>query len=482
MKLQQGEPRRRMLVCVVSLAVMGARLVHGADGRASDQPAKAVEALRGGVAVVDITPPVPYRMSGYFSERLSTGIKDPLFAKAMYWEQGPVRAAIVVCDLIGIDAHVARAVRTQAAAETGIPIEHLAIAATHSHTGPLYAGAMRDHFHQQAVAAHGTDPAEIIDYRQELTQRLVEVIGTAQRSAVPMVIRSGVVEEPRLSFNRRFHMRDGSVVFNPGQQNPEIVRVAGPIDPEVGLIEMTGLADQQPIGLFTAFALHLDTVGGTEYSGDYPAVLQRQLRAQYGPDFLSIFGAGTCGDINHVDVSIRGRRSAEQIGTLLSETVLQALPRLAPVEPSLAVRSGTVAVPLQSYSSEEIAQARKDLAHVGDGAVPFLDRVRTNKIVEVSRRSASELPIEVQVFRLSRDTAVVTLPGEVFVELGLAIKQQSPFATTLVVELTNDKPAYLPTVKAFREGSYETVNSLIAPGGGEAMVDLAVRLLKELAP
>ena len=71
-------------------------------------------------------------------------------------------------------------------------------------------------------------------------------------------------------------------------------------------------------------------------------------------------------------------------------------------------------------------------------------------------------------------------PREVFVDLGLAIKRGSPFARTLVIELCNDNPAYIPTKKAFVEGSYETVNSLIEPGGGEALVETALRLLKEL--
>ena len=73
------------------------------------------------------------------------------------------------------------------------------------------------------------------------------------------------------------------------------------------------------------------------------------------------------------------------------------------------------------------------------------------------------------------------LPGEVFVELGIEIKRASPFETTLVVELTNDAPGYVPTKKAFAEGSYETVNSRAQSGGGEMMVKTAVRLLKDLA-
>jgi hypothetical protein len=113
--------------------------------------------------------------------------------------------------------------------------------------------------------------------------------------------------------------------------------------------------------------------------------------------------------------------------------------------------------------------------------VSFLEQVETAKIVDLALRKSDSIPLEVQAFRLSRDVAIVTLPAEVFVELGLAIKRASPFKTTLVIELANDDPAYIPTQKAFAEGSYETVNSRVVPGSGEKMVEAAVKLLKELA-
>jgi neutral ceramidase len=72
------------------------------------------------------------------------------------------------------------------------------------------------------------------------------------------------------------------------------------------------------------------------------------------------------------------------------------------------------------------------------------------------------------------------LPSEIFVEFGLAIKSASPFKTTLVVELANDDLAYIPTKRAFAEGSYEITNSRVQPGTGEKLADAAVALLKEL--
>ena len=137
---------------------------------------------------------------------------------------------------------------------------------------------------------------------------------------------------------------------------------------------------------------------------------------------------------------------------------------------------------MQRFTAEEVEQAKKDIHKVGTRDLSFLDQVKAYKILAVQGRGGSTLGLEVQVFRLSDEVAVVGLPGEVFVDLGLAIKEASPFPVTLVVELCQDAPGYIPTKKAFAEGSYETVNSRIAPGGGEMMADAAAQLLRELVP
>ena len=120
------------------------------------------------------------------------------------------------------------------------------------------------------------------------------------------------------------------------------------------------------------------------------------------------------------------------------------------------------------------------MPQIGTPALPFLEQVETVTALDLASRGPT-LDADVQAFRLHRDLAVVLLPGEVFAELGLAIKQRSSFRHTLVIELSNDNPAYIPTEKAFKEGSYETVNSRIVPGGGERLVTEALRLLESLA-
>src|SRR6476660_3774629 len=89
--------------------------------------------LKVGVASTDVTPPVGYRMSGYFYERPSTGIHDPLFAKVLYLKQGSTEGALVFCDMIGVPRTLTDAARLGASKKTGIPVSHILIAATHSH-------------------------------------------------------------------------------------------------------------------------------------------------------------------------------------------------------------------------------------------------------------------------------------------------------------------------------------------------------------
>jgi len=460
--------------CRSSLILLTTLLVTQTSAPAAD--------LEAAVAVVEITPPLGYRMAGYLAERLNTGTHDPLFAKALVFRQGDRQAALVFCDLVGVPRAIAGRTRERASAATGIPVANIAIAATHSHTGPLYFGGMHTHLHDKAVAADGRDVHEWLDYPALLAERVAQAVDTAWQALAPVKLAAGTARETRLAFNRRFHMKDGSIRFNPGAGNPDIVRPAGPVDPEVGIVLVEPARAGPPIAGLTVFALHLDTTGGTEYSADYPFFLETTLKQALGPRFISLFGAGTCGDINHIDVSKRDRPRPEVIGKALAETVLGARAQLAPVaDPALDVLSTQVTCDLQKPSAAEIADAREKADLITTSKLPFLERVRVAKILDLlARYPEPSCSMEVQAFKLGPELAVVTLPGEVFVELGLAIKSRSPFETTLVIELANDVPNYIPTSKAFREGSYEVVNSRLAPGSGEQLVAAAVRLLHEL--
>lgn len=165
--------------------------------------AYSVEPLRVGMAAADITPPVGFRMSGYFYERSSTGTHDPLRAKAIVWQQGEVRFAWVFCDMLGITSEVTNVARTKAAEATGIPRENIFIAAIHSHTGPLLFGPLKDYFHEAAVKKNGSDPLEFAEYAAELPKKLVAAVQKAAAEMAPVDVSAGMCLQPGLAFNRR---------------------------------------------------------------------------------------------------------------------------------------------------------------------------------------------------------------------------------------------------------------------------------------
>jgi Neutral/alkaline non-lysosomal ceramidase, N-terminal len=442
------------------------------------------ESLQVGEAEVDITPPVGSRMAGYFYERISTGIHDRLHAKAMVLRQGATEIALESCDLIGVSLSQTSKARAEVSEQTGIPVTNIVICAIHTHTGPLFDGALRDYFHDAAVKKYGYDPHEQVDYPSFLVKRMVQAIVAARQNLRPAILDAGIAKQEGLSFNRRYWMKNGKVVFNPGQLNPNIVRPAGPIDPDVGILLARDAKTRKPFVGLTVFAVHSDTTGGTHFSADYEYYLEQTLRGAFGKNYLSVYGLGTCGDINHINVKNKdpyyGAKVAGHIGGTLGRTVLAAVPDLQPItQPALAVRSTTLQVPLQEVTPEQVEKARAVMRKFDDHGTSFLAKVAAVRVLDLEKLGATR-PMEVQVFRLDANTAVVCLPAEIFVDLGLAIKRASPFRHTLVISICNDRPSYVPTREAFAQGSYEVTNSRVKPGAGEMLVAAAEKLLGEL--
>ena len=472
----------RFFACFLLLAITGCASRTQFTPAAQSPPPP--DQLQAGMAEIDITPPVGYRLAGDFKERLATGTHDPLKAKALILRQGNEQIALVICDLVGLSLNVTTNARARASRATGIPVSHIILAATHSHTGPLFDDVRRDYFHNLALATNGEDPHETIYYPTFLVERLVKAITQAQARLEPVEVAAGIANRPGLTFNRRYHMKNGSVATNPGILNSNIISPAGPVDSQVGILLVKSRQRQQALGGLTIFAMHADTVGGTDFSADYPYYIEQTLRNAFSQNYISLFGAGTCGDLNHIDVSKRPALSgfdlSEHLGSSIAETVIKDLPQLDAIQkPALAVKSKTLILPLQTATPEEVTEAKMNMAQLNNPKFDFTTKVKAVKALDLTSRDPTLLA-EVQVVRLDNDTAIVCLPAEIFVELGLAIKKASPFKTTFVISICNDRPSYVPTLKAFQEGSYEVTNSRLKAGSGEAMVETASQLLKEL--
>lgn len=443
--------------------------------------------FQAGAAQVVINPPGGAPMAGYYHARGSVGVLDDLHSKALVLNDGTNRVALVTLDLISTTRPLTEAARREVERVTGIPGSNVLITATHAHTGPeLSHRGARDAFNEAQV---GGD-ALAGDYTESLPGLIAESVrrADAARTHVQLSVASGRCDG--LAFNRRFFMRDGSVAWNPGKLNPGIVLPAGVTDPEVAVLLVEpphGASELVPaLAAFINFAMHPDTTGGARISADFPGALARRMAEYHGGGCVTLFANGTCGNINHIDVGWGRAQSspqeAQRIATVLAAAVFQAEKSLRLVPPGpLRVRSETVRLPVPPVTEAEVARARVDARTARDSTRDgFMKLVQAFKVLDVAAREGRPLEVEVQVIVLGGEVAWVSLPGEVFVELGLAIKQRSPFRTTMLAELSNGSIGYIPDRRAFAEGNYEAVSARCAPGGGELLVDAALKLLQEV--
>lgn len=434
------------------------------------------QGFRAGAAEVVISPPVGTPMAGYYSTRLSTGVHDDLHAKAVVMEAGGQRAALVACDLVAVPPSVIEEAREIIHGATGIPGGNVMISATHSHTGPLIPdGGAR-------AGAYGGDLEIAKRYRAELPRKIAESVRLANAKLAPARVSFARGREETVSFNRRFFMKDGTVGWNPGKLNPNIVRPAGPIDPEMPVVLFESETGE-PIATYVNFALHQDTVGGLEASADFAYELSKVLGKVKGG--LTLFTQGTSGNINHIDVKSKdpqkGHAEAARIGTIVAGEVIKTYARMTSASGSkLRLASRTVSLDPARLEPGDVEKAQAFAKQLDSGAtVRFLDTVFAFKALDTAARAGKPLPAEVQVVALGDQIAWVGLPGEVFTELGTAIKRASPFPLTIVAELAHGPVTYFPNEAAFDQGNYEVVTSRAARGSGEKLAAAAKALLNE---
>jgi neutral ceramidase len=432
--------------------------------------------LRVGVAAVNIDSPNGTPMAGYYSARGSEGVLDSLFAKAAVFDDGKTQVALIGCDLLGMPASVVAQARGEIEKVAGIPGDRVMVWTTHTHTGP---SVTKDSAGEEF---YGDGSTLTKTYTDALPKKLTQAVAEAKSKLVSAELFFARESESRLSFCRRFWMKDGTVGWNPGKLNPNIIRPVGPIDPEVGVV-YARTADDKPLLTFVNFAMHPDTTGGVRLSSDYPGALSRRLADYKGPDMLTLFANGTCGDINHLNVNWayrqQGPQEANRLGTILAASVLKSFMDLRPAaDVTLRVRKQALEFSLPPVTDQQVAQA-ETIKKQGDQA-KFMDQVFAYKTLDVAARKGKPIEAELQVISMGTDLAWVALPGEVFVALGLSIKSASPFKQTHVIELANGSIGYIPSRSAYAEGNYEVVSSQCAEGSGEMLVSAAVKMLGEL--
>ena len=317
--------------------------------------------LQAGFARVNINPPLGIDINGYYVKRYATGILDDLEANAVALKNGDKSTLLMSLDNLGTDVNYLE-IRQEIEKRTGIPVDAIFIHCTHTHTAPLT----------------GLDPNSDV-YNAFVGQKAAEAFKDALANMEEGEIYTTVAFDSRFIFNRRYWMKDGRVVTNPGKLNPNIARPEGDIDPEIPMIAIRN-ADGIKV-LFTAMVNHTDTIGGCGVSADWPGFLRRKVEPQLAPGAMMVTMVGTSGNINHFDVSTDMDQTCyaepERIGHGYAETVLAALDKLAPISGTgFKVKSQKVSTGVREVDPEEIAAAREIVAKYPDIDVNSPDSVK----------------------------------------------------------------------------------------------------------
>ena len=436
--------------------------------------------IEAGTGVLDITPNLGANLAGSFAVRPAARVENPIHVRALVIANETETVALVLCDLVCITGDTVRAARKLASEATGIAEDHILISATHTHYAPAPAKLL------------STEPNP--EYLATLPQRIADAVALARDSRRPARIAHGAADTVNICFNRRYRMKNGTVVFNPGIGNPDIVEPSGPVDPQVASLLVEDL-DGKAIALWSCLSLHYVGVDdeytiSPDYFGDFDTITREWL----GEDCVGFLTNGTSGQINNVDVRPHDRipytRKRRQVAGAVAGAAIQAT-NLQHRSDSADIASALLpfSVKRREITASDLELARRILATANDEDLPDeqFSYVAGQPIPVKQRRQYAEEAIaladwpesfetELQVIRIG-DFSIVALPGEMFVEFGLALKAASPTATTAVVSLANDYIGYCPTLAAFSEGAYETwaaKSAWPAPGTGEAMVE-AVR-------
>ena len=447
--------------------------------------------LKAGFSRTDITPPLGVDVPGYFPKRTAKSVLDPLQVNCTAFADGRSTALVFqVDDLHASDQMIGRFTEAITGA-TGIPRELIYIHSSHTHVG----GNLFD------MSLGGVNAT----FRDLVTRRIADAAVLAVRDLKPARLSFARSAAKRISFGRRYRMRDGKVRTNPGVGNPDIVGPAGnPPDDEVQVLRI----DREgavPICIIN-FQTHPDVIGGETISADWPGLTRAVFEAATFGGARCLVLNGTQGDVNHVNVMPlpgegnglhrdfddvdRGYDHAKHMANVLAGAALSVWMKCVPLA-SGAIRSGTadVRVPAQrAKDAKELAWAREVYAkhEAGkDAELPWKGMELTTELARARRilrleHGPDHFDLPLISIAIGDELVFAGFPGEPFNEIGKAVKRKSPFKLTLVSCLTNASRGYFPFSDAYEGGGYESATSSFGPSVADDLIAGELGLLDSL--
>ncbi len=431
-----------------------------------------------GFAEVQITPPLGIYITGYYQDRYADGILDDLYMQAVAFSDGEKKSVLVTVDNIGIYRKDIDILRAAAAKATGLPETAIFITCSHTHTGPK-------------VIKEEKHPFDA-EYFAFFSNRLNDVINLALADLKPAKIGYSVGNAPRISFIRRFRMKDGRVRTNPGVNNPDIVAPIGDVDERVSVIRIDREGAETVV--VVNFGVHPDVVGGCKISADFPGFVRRTVCAAID-NVKCVFINGAQGDLNHVNVFPRpgegngmfhdfddvdrGYPHSRHMGNVIAAGVLQVYEKVKYIDTeTIDFAEVPVKVPANLPDPADLPLAHKyvELHTAGkDEEIPYKGMELTTEVARAARMVRLEhgpdsFVIPVTAMRIG-EIVFVGFAGEPFGDIGKGVKDNPNYELVIPCALTNGSEGYFPVMNAYVEGGYESASSEFKVGVAEILIE-----------
>ena len=387
--------------------------------------------IRAGAAEREITPADGLEIQHYF--RKSIGVRDPLFARCLYLEDGAGTAvAIVGLDLIMGSFEACDQLRAEIREKCGIT--HTLLNFSHSHASAALG--------PRGKTRISNDPDS--QWNDRTLDAIIAVVAGARKRAEPVSLRAGRAGV-QVGFNRR--------LVNPGNGHVYMgVNRAGPAVPWVNVLVADSSRTGKPLAVLFEHAAHPVIVPHTSQltSADFPGAAGKRIREVLGKDVITVFGQGCGGNINGFPLRSTHEK-AEEAGHRLGEAALKAIKTSEPIKArTFTIKSATVKLPSAPLPDRELLAEMMDLQKDKPGRMKQLRRIE-----ELLKRGGKPPArrFDAHAVMFGREWCLTTMPHEMFCQYELWIDKQAPFKRTMTFAFTNGYQGYIAVDQALALGA-----------------------------
>ena len=466
-------------LCACGTASSGSEAGTAAAGAGADTTAAAAAGgFRVGYGKENITPTGQVGMGGYgrSDQRLSTGVLSYLYVTCIAITDANDNTILLYgMDLCGCSD--ALKFRENVSKATGVPVDNIMMSASHTHSAPDY-----------GVKTSGQGEA-----LNKLKSGLVKAAETAMADRKEAKMYGGSIETEGMNFVRHYLMNDGTYCGdNFGSTASGYKQHATEADSQLQLIKFTREGDNDVY--IANFQTHPHQTGGSskyDLSADIVGEFRMHMENDLGCEIVYFSGAG--GNINShsrvkeeqatPDWKAWGKKMAEYAKKVEFSELATGKVQASKFEFEAKINhaddaNAAICGNLYSrWSKSELTTAQ--VIELGAAQGIKLNSPYHASAISSRASMADAKSFEIYAFSFG-DVGVTAFPGEQFDTNGKFIKDNSPFAMTIVASKANGENGYFPSEFAFNvSGGYEVDTTKYVGGTAERLADQYVAMLTE---